>query len=37
MDHIRKLMADKCSVSELLETKSKIFTTIESKVDIKEV
>lgn len=37
LDHMRKILADKCSVSELLEAKAKMSSAIEGKVDIKEV
>jgi hypothetical protein len=37
VDRMRRDIADKCTVGELLETKSKIYTVLDTKVDLKEV
>lgn len=37
MERIRREMADKANISELLELKSKIYIQLEGKVELKEV
>ena len=36
-ERLRREMADKCNVAELFDLKSKMQTTLEKKVDLKEV
>jgi hypothetical protein len=37
VEKVRRDLVDKSSVNEMLETKSKLFTALEGKVELKEV
>lgn len=37
VERLRREMADKCGINELLELKSKVYAQLEGKVELKEV